>query len=93
MITLDVDPQATMPVARPMPDEVTIAICDADGARCWIKMSKKLFDDCMGSNWLAQLEDGVTRLREKNPDGAGAEWALDMATIDARNAKYGIKVP
>lgn len=85
MVTLDVDPQTTITTARPMPDQVVIATCDANGARCWITMSKTLFSEEM-PGMLAALEDGTADLYAQPGKSPSPEWALDPATLAARDA-------
>lgn len=82
MITIDVDPQVTITAPRPMPDEVVILTCDANGARCWVKMSKKSFDETTGL--VAVLEDGTARVYAQGGQPP-PEWALDPATLAARD--------
>src|SRR6266704_4319478 len=96
MVTLDVDPQTTIAAPRPMPDEVVLLACDAEGARCWVTMGKKFLGEEM-PGMLAALEDGTARLYESGKQPA-PEWALAPETLDARDAareavmdKYGIR--
>lgn len=63
MTSVDVDPQTTITVPRPTPDEVLILTCDAAGARCWVKMSKNYFSETTGL--LALLEEGTRQLYEQ----------------------------
>jgi hypothetical protein len=90
MVALDVDPQATIPAPRPMPDEVLILTCDANGARSWMKMTKKFLGSEMPAT-LAVLEDGTARLYGQAGKSPSPEWVLDPATLAARDdavAKY-----
>lgn len=91
MLTLDIDPQTTVMAPRPMPDEVVILTCDADGARGWLKMSKVLFAEVAGEGWSAILADGVARLYEQEGGPPNADWVLAPETLNAREdamAKY-----
>jgi hypothetical protein len=51
-------------VARPKPDEVTIAITDADDASSWTSCSKTDLAE-LGPSLLAFLEDGQRMLHEQ----------------------------
>jgi hypothetical protein len=84
MVALDVDPQTTIPAPRPMPDEVLILTCDAAGARSWLKMPKQSFGEVTGL--LGALEGGTARLYEQPGKAPSPEWALDPATLAARDA-------
>jgi hypothetical protein len=83
MVTLDVDPQTTITCPRPMPDEVVILTCDANGARCWLTMSKPVFGEMTGL--LGALEDGAAQLYAQGNGAPSPDWALDPATLAARD--------
>ena len=50
-------------VPRPKPDEVVTAVCDADGAVCWMVSPKRYFadDDGFAGRLLPHLADGLER--------------------------------
>jgi hypothetical protein len=83
MVTLDVDPQTTITAPRPMPDEVVILTCDANGARCWVTMTKATFGETTGL--LAVLEEGTANLYQAGGKLPSPEWALAPATLAARD--------
>jgi hypothetical protein len=86
MATLEVNPQTTVTAERPMPDEVIILTCDANGASGWIKMSKQGFAELAGDSWLAILEEATERMYQESSKGPSPEWALAPETLDAREA-------
>lgn len=57
-------------VPRPRPDQVVIAITDADGASCWTCCKKADLGE-IGSQLLPMLEDGQ-RLVHEQRDGVAA---------------------
>jgi hypothetical protein len=79
MLTLDVDPQTTILAPRPMPDEVLILACDADGAQCSVKMRKKAFVEITDDtwNWQAFFEDATAHIRKNGLPAIAADWKLD----------------
>jgi hypothetical protein len=86
MVILDVDPQATISAPRPMPDEVLILTCDADGGRAWVAMSKAVFAELADPSLLSVLENSTERLCASPGKRPGPEWALKPETLDAREA-------
>jgi len=84
MVAVYVDPQTTITCPRPMPDEVVILTCDANGARCWVKMTKQVFGETTGL--LAVLEEGTAQLYGQPGKTPSPTWALDPATLAARDA-------
>ena len=90
MITWDIDPQTTITCPRPMPDEVVVVACDENGAQAQITVSKKSFDE--GITGLATaLDESIARLYEQPDRSPSPVWALDPATLaarDERKARY-----
>ena len=82
MINLEIDPQTTITVPRPMPDQVVVLTCDTNGARCWMTMSKTVFNETTGL--LPVLEEGTSRLYQQGDGAPSPDWVLSPGTLAAR---------